>query len=100
MAILGILILVIICVIFLCCICCWWRRKVAAFEQAVNDKIMGAATDALGMGEQQQQPPQTQMMPMGQPGMMQPMPHMGGMPMGGATTFSSSTTTTTTNVIR
>ena len=57
---------------------------------------MGAATDAMGMGEQQ--PPQTQMT--GQPGVMQPMPHMGGMPMGGATTFSSSTTTTTTNVIR
>ena len=71
--------------IAVCCLYCWWKRKVAAFEQAVNDKIMGAATDALGMGEQQQQPPpQTQMMPMGQPGLMQPMPHMGGMPMPGA----------------
>jgi len=101
LALLGMFIGAICFVIAACCVYCWWKRKVAAFEKAVNDKIMGAATDALGMGEgqQQQPPPQTQMMPMGQPGLMQPMPHMGGMPMG-AHHMSSSTTTTTTSVMR
>lgn len=95
LALIGMLIGGICFVIAACCVYCWWKRKVAAFEQAVNDKIMGA----VGLGEQEQQPqpqPQTQMMPMGA---MQPMPHMGGMPMG-AQHMTSSTTTTTSTMMR
>ena len=33
----------------LICVYNWWQRKVAAFEQAVNDKIIGTVTDGLGV---------------------------------------------------
>ena len=33
-----------------CCVYRWYLRKVQAFEDAVNDKIMGA----VGLGEDQQ----------------------------------------------
>ena len=106
MAALGMIIGGIVAICVGCCAYRWYLRKVQAFEDAVNDKIMGAV--GLGEDQQQQQPPPQPMQPMQpmgmpmmqQPGMMQP---MGMPPMGmgmGATHTSSTTTTTTTNMMR
>ena len=97
-------------IILACCAYQWYLRKVAAFNQAVEDKLSGAVEGACGMDDEPAAPQQQQMQqPMGmqqppmmmQPGMMQPPmmqpPMMGGMgmPMGGGMQQSSSTTTTT-----